>query len=77
MHIFLEIRGHHLDEIAQIEGVILSCQEMIRKMTRKHAEEVDKLVLSDTLMSKLCQENLEIMDQLKKIKIRCDMKESI
>ena len=65
---------HHATDISQLESMVISSQELLRKQSRKHAEQMDRLVSSDHLLDKLCQDNLDIMDQLRDIKKKCDMK---
>ena len=69
--LFLALKGQHSTEISQLEGLVISSQELVRKQTRKYTEQMDKLVASDSLLNKLCSDNLNIMDQLREIKKKC------
>ena len=65
---------HHATDISQLESMVISSQELVWKQSRKHAEQMDRLVSSDHLLDKLCQDNLDIMEQLRDIKRRCNLK---
>ena len=71
--LFLALKGQHATDISQLEALVISSQELVRKQTRKHAEQMDKLVSSDSLLDKLCSDNLNIMDQLREIKKKCSL----
>ena len=72
--LFLALKGQHASDISQLEALVISSQELVRKQTRKHAEQMDKLVSSDTLLDKLCSDNLNIMNQRREIKKKCNLK---
>ena len=57
-----------MSEISQLESLVFTSQELVRKQTRKYMEQVDKLISSDAVLEKLCQDNQVIMEQLKEIK---------
>merc|ERR1712106_464571 len=57
-------------DMSELESIVISSQELARKQNRKHAEQMDRLVSSDHLLDKLCQDNLDIMDQLRDIKMK-------
>ena len=61
-------------DMSQLESMVISSQNLVRKQSRKHAEQMERLVSSDHLLDKLCQDNLDIMDQLGDIKSKCNMK---
>ena len=71
--LFLALKGQHATDISQLEALVISSQELVRKQTRKHAEQMDKLVSSDSLLDKLCSDNLNIMGQLREIKKKCSL----
>ena len=60
--------------MSQLDSMVISSQELVRKRSRKHAEQMDRLVSSDHLLDKLCHDNLGIMDQLRDIKRKCNLK---
>ena len=70
----LATKHQHATDISQLESMVISSQELLRKQSRKHAEQMDRLVSSDRLLDKLCQDNLDIMDQLRDITKKCDFK---
>ena len=71
--LFLALKGQHATDISQLEALVISSQELVRKQTRKHAEQMDNLVSSDSFLDKLCSDNLNIMDQLREIKKKCNL----
>ena len=65
-----------MSEISQLESLVFTSQELVRKQTRKYMEQVDKLISSDAVLEKLCQDNQVIMEQLKEIKKKLSLNES-
>ena len=65
-----------MSEISQLESLVFTSQELVRKQTRKYMEQVDKLISSDAVLEKLCQDNQIIMEQLKEIKKKLSLNES-
>ena len=65
-----------MSEISQLESLVFTSQELVRKQTRKYMEQVDKLISSDAVLEKLCQDNQVIMEQLKEIKKKLTLNES-
>ena len=52
----------------------MTVHELVRRQDRKQAKEMEKLVASHSLLEKLCQDNVDIMDQLVGIKRKCLIK---
>ena len=61
-------------DISQLESLVTSSQKLVRKQFRKHSKQMERLVSSDHLLDQLCQDNLDIMDQLRDIKRKCNLK---
>ena len=66
-------REQHILEISQLESLVFSSQELVRKQTRKYMDQVNKLTSSDAVLENLCQDNQTLMEQLKVIKERIAM----
>jgi len=75
-HAIAATREQHMSEISQLESLVFTSQELVRKQTRKYMEQVDKLISSDAVLEKLCQDNQIIMEQLKEIKKKLTLNES-
>ena len=67
----LALTAQHLLDTSHLESMLVSAQELVRRQDRRQAEEMEKMVASHSLLEKLCQENLDIMDQLLGIKSKC------
>jgi len=65
------LTAQHLLDTSHLESMLVSAQELVRRQDRRQAEEMEKMVASHSLLEKLCQENLDIMDQLLGIKSKC------
>merc|ERR1712013_395215 len=63
--------AQHLLDISHLESMLVSAQELVRRQDRKQAEQMEKMMASHSLLERLCQDNLDIMDQLMGIKNKC------
>ena len=70
----LAMTAKHLLDSSHLESLLVSVQELVRKQDRKQVEEMEKMEASHCLLEKLCQDNLDIMDQLISIKSKCVVK---
>jgi len=68
------MNAKQLLDSSHLESMLVSVQELVRKQDRKQVEEMEKMVASHSLLEKLCQDNLDIMDQLISIKSKCVVK---
>jgi len=52
-----DTRKQHKSQITQLEGLVSSSQELVRKQTMKYKDQVDKLVKSDMIIEQLIVDN--------------------
>ena len=67
----LAMTAQHLLDTSHLESMLVSAQELVRRQDRKQAEQMEKMMASHSLLERLCQDNLDIMDQLMEIKNKC------
>merc|ERR1712013_343355 len=63
--------AQHLLDTSHLESMLVSAQELVRRQDRKQAEKMEKMMASHSLLERLCQDNLDIMEQLMGIKNKC------
>jgi len=61
-------RSQHLHEISQLEAMVSSSQDLVRRQTKKFTEQVDKLVMADTVIEQLIVDNHNLTVQLNRLK---------
>jgi len=66
-------RDRHTEEISQLESLVLSSQDLLKKQTRKYMEKVDKQVMADTNIKKLITDNQKLTEEIKVIKKQWEM----
>ena len=65
MRIFItDTKKQHQSQILELEGLVASSQDMLRKQTLKFKEQVDKLVVSDTIIEQLIVDNDQLTSRL-------------
>ena len=67
--IFISVsKEQHKSEISQLESLVESSQELVRKQTRRYMEQMDKLVMSDTTIEQLMVDNQKLTEEINVIK---------
>ena len=62
-----------MSEISQLESLVSSSQELVRKQTRRYMEQMDKLVMSDTTIEQLMVDNKKLTEEINVIKQKCQL----
>ena len=57
-------KKHHHSQILELEGLVAWNQDMLSKQTMKFKEQVDKLVVSDTIIEQLIVDNDQLTSRL-------------
>ena len=68
MYIFTAARGHQISDISQLESLVSTSQDLVRKHTREYMEKVDKLVKLDTTIKQLITDNQKLTEEINVIK---------
>ena len=59
-----DTKKQHQSQILKLEGLVAFNQGMLRKQTLKFKEQVDKLVVSDTIIEQLIVDNDQLTSKL-------------
>ena len=62
--LFAGIKKQHQSQILELEGLVACNQGMLRNQTLKFKEQVDKLVVSDTIIEQLIVDNDQLTSRL-------------
>ena len=68
MYIFTAAREHQISDISQLESLVSTSQDLVRKHTREYMEKVDKLVKLDTTIKQLITDNQKLTEEINVIK---------
>ena len=71
--LFSATREQQMSEISQLESLVSSSQELVRKQTRRYMEQMDKLVMSDTTIEQLMVDNKKLTEEINVIKQKCQL----
>jgi len=63
-----DTRKQHQSQISQLEGLVSSSKELVKKQTMKFKNNVDKLVMSDTIIEQLIVDNDNLTVKLNTLK---------
>ena len=72
--IFTEAREHHMAEISQLEYLVASSQELLRKQVKRYMEEMEEMEMSDRVIEKLIDDNQKLADEIQVTKERWRIK---
>ena len=72
--IFTEAREHHMAEISQLEYLVSSSQELLRKQVKRYMDQMEELEMSDRVIEKLIEENQNLVEAIQEIKERWPIK---
>ena len=72
IHIISDTKMQHQAQILELENMVAASKEMLRQQTVKFKDQVDKRVMSDTIIEQLLVDN----DQLSKNLISIEQKKS-
>jgi hypothetical protein len=61
---FPDTKKQHQSQILELEGLVSSIQDMLRKQTLRFKEQVDKLLVSDTIIEQLIVDNDQLTSKL-------------
>ena len=72
--IFTEAREHHMAEISQLQYLVSSSQELLRKQVKRYMDQVEELEMSDRVIEKLIDDNQKLADEIQVTKERWRIK---
>ena len=67
---FPESRQQHIAELSQLESLVASSQELVRKQVRRYMDKMEKLVVSDNTVEKLIADSQTLSEEINGILIR-------
>jgi len=76
-HHIAATREQHISDISQLEYLVTSSQDLVRKQTRRYMEQIDSVIFSDNVLEKLYNDNQNTMDQLKEMKKKILVQETV
>ena len=63
-----DTKQQHCSQVLELEGLVTSMKEELRKQTVKFKEHVDKLVMSDAIIEQLLIDNDQLTSRLINVK---------
>ena len=72
--IFTEAREHHMAETSQLEYLVASSQELLRKQVKRYMDQMEELEMSDRVIEKLIDDNQKLADEIQVTKERWRIK---
>ena len=63
-----DTKKQHQAQVLELESLIASSKDVLRQQTIKIKEQVDKLVMSDTIIEQLIDDNDQLTTKLVKLK---------
>ena len=61
-------REHHMAEMSQLESLVSTSQDLLRKQVKRYMDQVEKLGMSDREIEKLIGDNQKLTMELRVIK---------
>ena len=72
--IFTEAREHHMAEISQLQYLVASSQELLRKQVKRCMDQMEELEMSDRVIEKLIDDNQKLAEEIQVTKERWQIK---
>ena len=71
--LFIVSREQHISEISQLESLVSSSQELVRKQIKRYMAQMEKLGMSDIMIEKLVADNQKLAEEINVIKKKCQI----